>query len=324
MKISHSYLYVPSVTENNEAVIQEFEQRGISMQKIQNALGRSTRFLIPEKSTENTFTMSVDAAKKVLEQSHINIADIDMIIFVSATPEYHMPTNAIKIHRALGAKHETLCYDMNSNCIGGFVALDQVSKYLAGSKNRHKALVICSERFSDKSGKENPIIRFCFSDSALAYIIEKDDTDSGLIDVLYHTDSTFTDTIVYPPNGHSCYRYEDEIFWDTGFDGSGSVNFALNMIDDFLKRNHLTIKDIQLFLFSQLSAKNIQTIINHYEIPADKAPFYGREIAYTGSSSPLAALDLYQRNVAKLQQGDYVLIWTLGAGYQAGLMLWKY
>lgn len=324
MRLSNSYLYVPTTKESNELVIQEFEERGISMQKIQNSLGRSNRYLVAEEEDENTLTMSVKAARKVLKNSGISINEIDMIVFVSSTPEYTMPTNAIKIHYALGAKNQTLCYDINSNCIGGFVALDQVSKYMANSDFAKKALIVCAEKFSDKSGLDNPITRFCFSDSAFAFIVEKDDSSSGLIDVMYHTDSSFVDTILFPPNGHSCYNFSDEMYWDTNFDGSGSVNFALNTMDTFLERNNLKINDIDLFLFSQLSMKNIQTITNHYQIPPNKAPFYGNEYAYTGASSPFVALDQHQKNVKKLEEGDNVLIWTLGAGYQAGLMLWKY
>lgn len=324
MTLNHTFFYHPPTFEDNEEVITEFQNKGISMQKIQNSLGRSRRYLISDSVKENTLTMAINAAREVLENSKITISEIDMIVFVSATPEYNMPTNAIKIHKALGAKTETLCYDMNANCIGGFVAIDQVSKYLNSSTFAKKALVICTEKFSDKSGKENPIITFCFSDSALALILEKDDSTSGLIDVMYHTDSSFTDTIVFPPKGHSCRTVEEEMFWDSNFDGSGSVNFALNTIDTFLNRNKLKVEDIDLFLFSQLSIKNINTIVNHYNLPAEKAPFYGREYAYTGSSSPLMAFDQYKKNVRQLEKGENILLWTLGAGYQAGLMLWKY
>lgn len=294
------------------------------MQKIQNSLGRNVRYMVTDNIKENTFTMAVNAGKEVLKNSKISISEIDMIVFVSATPEYNMPTNAIKIHRELGGKAETICYDINANCIGGFVAIDQVSKYLNASSFANKALVICSEKFSDKSGKENPITTFCFSDSAFAFILEKDDSSSGLIDIMYHTDSNFTDTIIFPPNGDSCKTTGEEIFWDSNFDGSGSVNFALNSIDSFLNRNGLKTEEIDLFLFSQLSIKNINTIVNHYSLPVEKAPFYGREYAYTGASSPLMAFDQYKKNIRKIEKGENILLWTLGAGYQAGLMLWKY
>lgn len=324
MKLHHTFFYHPEYRESNEAVIQYFEQQNISMQKIQNALGRSNRYILTEDTEETTLSMGIEAAKGVLRESNISIQEIDLIVFVTSTPEHHIPCDAIKIHQALGAKFNTLCYDINVNCIGAFAALDQVSKYLEGSSTAQKALVVCSERLSGILDPENPVTAFCFSDSSFAFIVEKDSSASGLMGVMYHTDSSFHDSVLFPPQGYSCRQEKDLTMWDTSFDGSGSVNFALNDMAAFLERNHLTVDTVDLFLFSQLSLKNINIISEHFNLPPEKVPFYSREIGYTGSSSPFLALHQYQKNVRKLQQGEYILIWTLGAGYQAGLMLWKY
>lgn len=324
MKLHHTYFYHPENAETNEFVIEQFEQQNVSMQKIQNALGRNNRFIIAEESEETTLSMGVEASKGVLRESNISIRDIDMIVFVTSTPEHHIPCDAIKIHQALGGKPNTLCYDINVNCIGGFAALDQVSKYLEGSATAHKALVVCSEKLSGILDPKNPVTAFCFSDSSFAFIVEKDDSVSGLMDVVYHTDSSFHDSVLFPPQGHSCRQENDVTMWDTSFDGSGSVDFALNDMVHFLERNHLSIDTVDLFLFSQLSIKNINILCDHFNLPPEKVPFYSREVGYTGSSSPFLALHQYQKKVRKLKKGEHILIWTLGAGYQAGLMLWKY
>ncbi|WP_336687570.1 ketoacyl-ACP synthase III [Chryseobacterium bernardetii] len=324
MKLHHTYFYHPEHMENNEAIIQHFEQQNISMQKIQNALGRNNRFILTDDADETTLSMGIEAAKGVLRESKTSIQEIGVIVFVTSTPEHHIPCDSIKIHQALEGKPNTLCYDINANCIGAFAALDQVSKYLEGSSTAHKALVICSERLSRILDPENPVTAFCFSDSSFAFIVEKDSSSSGLMDVMYHTDSSFHDTVLYPPKGYACQHHNDVTIWDKRFDGSGSVDFALTHMTQFLEQNQLTVEEIDLFLFSQFSIKNINTIIEHFNLPPGKVPFYAREVGYTGSSSPFLALHEYQRKIRKLQEGEHILIWTLGAGYQAGLMLWKY
>ncbi|MCS4305401.1 3-oxoacyl-[acyl-carrier-protein] synthase III C-terminal domain-containing protein [Chryseobacterium sp. BIGb0232] len=324
MKLGHTYFYHPEYAETNEFVIKQFEQQNVSMQKIQNALGRSNRYIVTEDSEETTLSMAIHAAKGVLRESNTSVLDIDMIVFVTSTSEHLIPCDAIKIHHALQGKANTLCYDINANCIGAFVALDQITKYLSISDTAQKALIICSEKLSGIVDSENPVTAFCFSDSSFAFIVEKDDSSSGLMDVLYHTDSSICNTVLFPPNGYSCYHPNDVTLWDKSFDGSGSVNFALNDMNSFLERNHLSIEKIDLFLFSQFSLKNINIISDHFNLPPEKVPFYSREVGYTGSSSPFLALHQYRKNVRKLQKGENILIWTLGAGYQAGLMLWKY
>jgi len=318
------YFHHPSQLETNEAVIEKFENQGVSMKKIQEALGRTNRYVVPTDSPETSLSLGIDAAKGVLRASKITMNEIDIIAFVSATPEHQVPNDSIFIHQALQGKPNTMCYDMNANCIGTFIALDQVAQYLNNSKTAQKALVICAEKLSSILDKENPVTAFCFSDSAFAFIVEKDETSSGLLDVHYHTDSSFCNTVLFPPKGHSCFAPGEFAMWDTSFDGSGSVAYATNEIEDFLRRNKLTIDDISLFLFSQLSLKNIEIIKNHFNLPDDKVPFYSKEIGYSGSSSPLVALDQYQQIVKPLKEGEYILIWTLGAGYQAGLMLWRF
>jgi 3-oxoacyl-[acyl-carrier-protein] synthase-3 len=325
MRLYHTYFYHPDFVENNTAVIDHFEKQEISMQKIQNALGRAERFIVPENSFETTLSMGIEAVRGVLKESNISILDIDVIIFVSSSPEHHIPCDAIQIHHALNGKPNTLCYDINANCIGGFIALDQVSKYLKGTPSGTKALVVCAEKFSRILDPDNPITAFCLSDSAFAFIIENDGDDtSGLLDVLYHTDSSFCNTVLYPPKGNSRHHHGDLTTWDRIFDGMGSVNFALENIPLFLKRNQISLEQIDLFLFSQFSIRNINIIRDYFQLPEEKIPFYSKELGYTGASSPFLALDQYQKEVKSLKKGDYILIWTLGTGYQAGLMLWKY
>lgn len=140
MKLTHSHFYHPENKVNNFDTIKRFEEKGISMQKIQNALGRETRYYIDENSDENSLTLGIKAGEKVLENSNTSISEIDIIIFVSNTHEYSITFDSIKIHNALGGKSETICYDLNANCIGGFVALDNVSKYMTVNKKIKKSI----------------------------------------------------------------------------------------------------------------------------------------------------------------------------------------
>ena len=104
MKLHHKYFYHPEFVENNAAVIERFELQEISMQKIQTALGRKDRFIVPENSLETTLSMAIEAGRGVLNESNISILDIDIIAFVSNSPEHHIPCDAIQIHYALEGK----------------------------------------------------------------------------------------------------------------------------------------------------------------------------------------------------------------------------
>ncbi len=79
---------------------------------------------------------------------------------------------------------------------------------------------------------------------------------------MYHTDSSFHDTVLYPPKGYACQHHNDVTIWDKRFDGSGSVDFALTHMTQFLEQNQLTVEEIELFLFSQFSIKISIPLLN--------------------------------------------------------------
>lgn len=324
MRLLASSLYLPRYVETNDTVIEYFEEQNVSMKAIQAQLGRVSRHVSRDAAEDNTLSMAVAAAEGAVKSSGLTIADIDMILFVTSTPEQLVPCGAMLIHDALKGAPHTMCYDLNANCIGTFIALQQAAMFLSGNKRAQRAMVVSSEHFSRVVDAGHPVTAFCFTDSAFAFILDKDGSDSGYIDSRFRTDPSFKDTIVFPKGGYSyCNTVEPRIFWSE-FDGRGSVEFMHEELELFLAQHGLTINDISLFLFSQFSYKNISLIRDHFDIPEEKIPLVCYEIGYTGASSPLVTLHEHIRKGNVVNKGDYLLIWTLGAGYQAGMMLWKY
>lgn len=57
-----------------------------------NHLGRGNRYLVNPKK-ESTITMAINVADKVMKSTNTAADDIDMVVFVSDTPEYTYPSN---------------------------------------------------------------------------------------------------------------------------------------------------------------------------------------------------------------------------------------
>ena len=65
----------------------------------------------------------------------------------------------------------------------------------------------------------------------------------------------------------------------------------VDTINVVLERNLLEVKDIDFFIFSQLSdAYNLQTL-ELLGVPEDKYYFWGREYGYTGNTCPVLCID---------------------------------
>ncbi|MDQ9021199.1 ketoacyl-ACP synthase III [Acinetobacter sichuanensis] len=319
IKIAAVGTYHPITSRDNSYYFNKFENKKM-LSEIFEKVGREKRFVINDEN-ENSLTMAITASKRALENHNITGNDIDIIIFSSTTLEFLSPTNALILHAQLGVKKECICFDINANCLGMFVALEQASILLGSKESYQRALVIGSDYLSKIGDEKTPIPSTIVGDAAAAIILEKTPEKSGMIDRLYQTDSSFKDTIVYPPQGLSQSHKDDKIHWSP-FSGVESVEFAAEALQQLLKNNNLKIDDISCFLLSQFTKSNIDILQEKLELPTEKIEYIGDQYGYTGVSSFFLA---YKSRLEKglLKKDDIIVFWTLGAGYQAGVMLWK-
>lgn len=82
-----------------------------------------------------------------------------------------------------------------------FIAVEQAARTLYDDPDKDRALVIGSDFLNLWADPSHPITYSIFGDAAVALILEKDHSESGLIDVRYLSDSRFTEEIVYPAQG---------------------------------------------------------------------------------------------------------------------------
>lgn len=317
-------IYHPQKQLDNEHFIQHFDKQNKQVLGVLEKTGRKVRYQI-EGSEENSLTMGIEAAKNALAQANLTAHDIDMIVFISTTPEFLSPTNSLLIHKELNGKEETLCYDLNGNCLGMFIAVEQVTRTLITS-TKQRALLVGSDFNNVFADPQNPVTYSIFGETAVALILEKDASDSELIDVVYQSSANFTEEIVFPPQGLTKTLRDNEesryLHWGE-FDGIDSVKFAINTIPTLLHKHNLTLDDVRLYCFSQFTQANVIAIQEGLNLSSEKVAYIGDKYGYTGNSSPFLALyDAIEKG--EIKRGDYIIFWTLGAGYQAGTMLWRY
>jgi 3-oxoacyl-[acyl-carrier-protein] synthase III len=322
--------YHPEKVVNNEFYQKHFEKQGKDITNLLDAFGRKNRY-VADYERETTLTMAIEATKRVMEKSKVKAEDLDMIVFVSGTPEYLFPTNAAYIHHAIQGKFETIVYDMNVACVGMVVAVEQVSRYMLSNPHIQRALVVGAEQMLRYARKEDPVTYASFGDGASAVILEKQEKEgekTGFIDSHYYTNTDSCHKIVLPACGLSnLYNpeisdYDKRFKWENVNEDKGFILTA-SSIQNVLERHHLTPDDIKVFCLSQLSKKNIGRVAEALGQDLSKFIFVGDEFGYTGSCSPFIALNRAIEE-GKLKRGDYIMFWSIGAGYTACSMLFRY
>lgn len=330
VKIKALEYYHPESIYTNDYFIKYFSKRGTDVTGLLNSCGRKNRY-ISEDPNENSLTMAINASKKVLKTSNVDINDISLVVCISTTPEYLSPTNAIKIHSALGLNRRALAYDMNANCSGLIIGIDQVSRMMKSNPTIKYTLVVGTDQLFRHSDPNDPLTHSNFAESACAILLENVDNGcSDFLDSSYYVYNELSKYVTFPPKGFSNLldttnhlTKNDTIIKYDDFDASEAFNSSIDSINEMLSKNALSKSDIKLYCLSQFGKSNIDSIRKKLEEPVEKFPFIGDKFGYTGLTSPFIAFkDSINKN--KIKRGDYVILWTVGVGVIASSILIRY
>lgn len=330
VKIRELAYYHPKKSYANSYYLDYYDNKGIDIRGMLKSTGREQRYISRDKN-ENSLTMAIRASKKVLDKAQVLAEEIGLIVFISGTPEFLSPVNALKIHYELKCGTDAVVYDMNCNCVGMVVAVDQISRMMKSNKNIKYALVVASEQLDKYSQPGQAITYANFGECSCAIVLEKSENEeSDFIDSIYYTDSSLNESIQFPPNGLSKILAQDSIIpkeqmviqWNE-FDTEGAFRTVKSTISKLLERNGIDQKEIKKYCVSQFAKSSIDFIREQLGEAEEKFPFVGNTFGYTGATSPFLTLaKCIERNEVK--RGDYIIFWSVGAGYTCSSLLMRY
>lgn len=326
VRIRDIAIYHPDRVLDNEYYIKHFEKQKKDVRHLlEDVYGRKKRYVIDPDSEENSLTMQIEASKKVLQKCSLTGADMDMVIVATQIPEYVVPTCAIMLHRAIKGKKDAFCYDVNANCVSMLFAIESTYRYFESNPYINKVLIVGGEYSTQVHSPLNELGYGVFGDAACAVVLERtEDGQAGLLDSEFFVNDFFFDRMIFPHCGMSnIYRAAKEDILSTMEAVDCGLDDVIERIKKVLDRNNLKCSDISTYCFSQFVYRNVETIRAGLEIPEEKSLYVGDEYGYTGVSSPFLVFNKAIEE-GKVQRGDYVLFWTIGAGVQHLIMLIRY
>lgn len=330
--ISHMSYYHPESKIGNDYFIEHFKKQNKDITGLLKSTGREHRYH-SDYENENTLDMSVKAANKMIEDNKINPLEIDMIVFMSSTPEYLVPANAIVVSEQIGAKNAHMAFDMIVSCTTMVRALELVSRYMYSSPDVKKALILGAEQIPKISKLSDEIVYPLFGDASFAFVLDKIESEdkSGFIDGVNKTNSSRRESMVYPECGFSNVKKEHipedkkKLLWEVKDPEESARDFSCckDMVDILLERNNLTKQDISHYCMSQFSKDNLYKACELLEEDKAKFSYIGDKYGYTGFTSPFLTL-FHAVESGEIKRGDYVILWTIGAGVSSSAVLIKY
>ncbi|HNU17788.1 MAG TPA: ketoacyl-ACP synthase III [Saprospiraceae bacterium] len=112
------------------------------------------------------------AAEKLFADNEINKEEIDLMVFVSQTPDYRMPATSFLLQNRLGLPGNTIVFDISLGCTG-FIHGLYIVYSLMQHKSINKALLLNGETRSRVYSAKDRRVAFLFGDAGTATLIEK-------------------------------------------------------------------------------------------------------------------------------------------------------
>lgn len=303
-----------------------YEKIGFEDSWIQQRTGIKSRGIADVDGGETLAYMASQAASVALDRAHLNIDDIDLIIFATTTYPHATPSGASEIAKLLNAKTiGTL--DVNSACAGFCYALE-VANSMIKNETLNKVLVIGGETLQVNNNHNSPDVEFIFADGAGAVIVSRcPQEENGIGKSVVGGDITGRDALILDTswidlrpqvldkdeNGNPIPRWPA-----MKMEGEKVFMFAVttvaNAMQETLLKNNIGLDDIDVFIPHQANDRITQTLVRRLNLPENVV--VSHDIVNTGNTSsasiPLALDALIESG--SIKSGDTALIGGFGAG----------
>ena len=114
------------------------------------------------------------AAEKLIDDNRIDKSEIDLLVFLSQTPDYRMPATSICLQDRLGLSKSCIAFDIQMGCAGFCYAVSVVYGMMQ-SGNIRKALILDGETRSKVYSPKDRRSAFIFGDGGVAALVERND-----------------------------------------------------------------------------------------------------------------------------------------------------
>ncbi len=114
------------------------------------------------------------AAEKLFADNNINRSEIDMLVFISQTPDYRMPATSVILQDRLGLSTATLAFDISLGCSAFIYGMSVVYSMMQQSGLR-KALILDGETRSKVYSAKDRRTGFIFGDAGIAALVERNE-----------------------------------------------------------------------------------------------------------------------------------------------------
>ena len=267
------------------------------------------------------------AAEKLIQDNAINRDDIDLLVFLSQTPDYRMPATSIILQHRLGLSKACAAFDVQLGCAGFCYALSIVYGMMQNG-NFNKALILDGETRSKVYSPKDRRSAFIFGDAGAAALIERNESIGKSVFSL-NSDGSRYDLIMIKGGGYrhmsSPETLEEKVVDEYGnirsdeqgyMRGGDVFNFVIREIPKNIKEtlafSGIDKDDIDYIVFHQANNFINSYIAKKMKLDTNKIPHTIEK--YGNTSSVSLPLTIVSELKDKLKGEKTLLLSAFGVG----------
>jgi 3-oxoacyl-[acyl-carrier-protein] synthase III len=295
-------------------------------QKFLNATHIKKRHVVGETGV-TTSDLCQSAAERLLETSGIEPSQISVLIFVTQTPDYQLPSTAIILQDKLGLSKDCIAIQVSLGCSGWVLGLSTALTYLNSMKATYGLVLVGDTVTMTKSPLDKSTFPL-FGDAGTATLLEREEGATGF---KFHigNDGSGYQTIIIEDGGYrnpvslESFKMKER---DNGgirnnlqsyLNGDAVFIFGItkapSSIKSLMQQYSLNEAEIDYLLLHQANKMMNDKIAKKAGFNAEKVPFSLQEFGNTSSASiPLTMVT----QIPKLTNG---ICKNIACGFGVGL-----
>lgn len=321
---------LPSGVLSNADLARRFGEREIASAIRMSGIHERRVAAAGEKASD----LALTAAERLFQRLPFDRSRIDLLMFVSQTPDYRIPTTAAVLQGKLGLGQQCATFDVNQACSAFPYALGVAHGMISAGLARY-ALVLNADTLTSLIHPMDRSLITLHGDGACATILGPCPAAGyGIEGFALGTDGTGARYLMVPAggcrnphtadsaaeytDGDGCTRTADHLRMDGPAVFHFSVYKVPAVIKDALAGLGLTLDDIDTVILHQANRTMLDLIYKSLRVPAEKRFYFlERTGNSSGPSSAIALFEAWRQGVVK--PGSRTLICSFGAGLTWGV-----
>ena len=293
---------------------------------IRTRTGISERRIVAGSQT--TSDLAAEAARAAVEAAGCTIAEIDLILVATISPDTIMPSTACFVQEKLGAKNAA-AFDLSAGCTGFVYGLAVGCSFVRSGMYK-RVLVIGAEvmsKFLDWTDRNTCVL---FGDGAGAVLLGPAE-EPGFLSFKLHADGSMGDLLITPAGGARLPASKETVAARQHYikmvSGNETFKFAVRVMGEVVQQAldeaGLVKEELDFLIPHQANLRIIEAARKRFNLPPDRVVVNINRYGNMSAASIPVALDEAVKN-GRIKRSHLLGFVGFGAGLTWGAVIMRY